>query len=673
MPDIIHVWTDDPVSCAATLKGEKFKDVKKVEFVFNEEGKEIGRAEAKLDAGSGKAEGKWEKAKGPEKPALVRKLHYHVELDGKPLTNFPEEIHVWAKEVEVLAKDKDDHPYEGAMARIQNSSEKNDKEAANVLRKTDKDGKIVWRLAFPGPVQVEWEPPYFLLDKKWSKNTGIEWEAKVERISPIKLSWPPPGEPHKQWVNLDADDKHPEYGPTVKVKVVADGAMEKGKKVHLKAEYHKDNSTRTPMTGAKAPNEKLEVAKDPDAKGGAEFDLPVGYAGGDIITVSVGSTDKCEDGKVVIETWRKLQYEVMAPESMKARLEEESKCWKLKTATRTWATQRLAAIHVVYEERAGHIYPDKSVKKFLVDGPFIGKPAGKYYICSSAQAFDNPEPATFGKSDKRSIFMRVCDVAARSEAAALAEQTLQAAEKNFVVPGDILPMDPGDGSASISDVSWQAVVDKTAYPKHPGLDGSGKPKKGTFSPSAIELLTQTTYKVVLSGDARKLAGPAGDKNCPIKVSWKWKLAVILNGSARGMKQLMCLARPANAVACTICHELGHTMGMTILGSGDYKRDPPEGMPVPDPVGTGAGIYYDGHGHRGGHCAHGLSDSDRALGSYDDVQGTCIMFGAGGDEENPARDAFCPQCIKYLKGRNLSDIEAGWDGRGKDQSDTAMED
>ena len=246
MPDIIHVWTDDPVSCAATLKGEKFKDVKKVEFVFNEEGKEIGRAEAKLDAASGKAEGKWEKAKGPEKPALVRKLHYHVELDGKPLTNFPEEIHVWAKEVEVLAKDKDDHPYEGAMARIQNSSEKNDKEAANVLRKTDKDGKIVWRLAFPGPVQVEWEPPYFLLDKKWSKNTGIEWEAKVERISPIKLSWPPPGEPHKQWVNLDADDKHPEYGPTVKVKVVADGAMEKGKKVHLKAEYHKDNSTRTP-------------------------------------------------------------------------------------------------------------------------------------------------------------------------------------------------------------------------------------------------------------------------------------------------------------------------------------------------------------------------------------------------------------------------------------------
>ena len=96
MPDIIHVWTDDPVSCAATLKGEKFKDVKKVEFVFNEDGKEIGRAEAKLDAASGKAEGKWEKAKGPDKPALVRKLHYHVELDGKPLTNFPEEIHVWA-------------------------------------------------------------------------------------------------------------------------------------------------------------------------------------------------------------------------------------------------------------------------------------------------------------------------------------------------------------------------------------------------------------------------------------------------------------------------------------------------------------------------------------------------------------------------------------------------
>lgn len=307
--EIIHVWSDDPVRCSATLQGDKFKDVKKVEFVFKEEGKEVGRAEAKLEGG--KAEGKWEKAKGPEKPAALRKLHYHVEVDGKPLANLPEEIHVWARELEVVAKTKDDKPLAGALARISQTHADKPAQHHSVERKTDQDGKIVWRLALPGEVKVEWEPPWFLLDQKWIKDKGIAWEAKVEKVAPIQLEWPEEGGRHKQWVNLDAADAHPEYGPTLKVKVVAgkDGPVDKGKKLHLKAVYGGDNSARTPMAGAKKAGETLELSVDPDEHGGASFEVPVGQAGGDTVLIKVGSTPECIDGSVAVETWRRLQYE----------------------------------------------------------------------------------------------------------------------------------------------------------------------------------------------------------------------------------------------------------------------------------------------------------------------------------------------------------------------------
>src|SRR4051812_13485250 len=272
----IHVFDGDPVNCSATLKGQKFKDVKKVEFVFNEAGKELARTPATFDAKSGSAAGVWEKAKGPDKPILVRKLRYHVEFDGKKLANQPEEIAVWARELQVTAQHKDGKPFEGANARIEHTSEKTGKTNKGIVQSTDASGKIVWTIPDPGPVKVSWEPPWFLLDKKWVKDAGVVWEAKIEKIAPVVLNWPPPGK-HKQWVNL-GDASKPEEGPTVKVKVIAGklGPIEKGKKIHLKAEYGKDNSDRTAMTGGKKKGETLTLDKDPDATGGAEFDVPVG-------------------------------------------------------------------------------------------------------------------------------------------------------------------------------------------------------------------------------------------------------------------------------------------------------------------------------------------------------------------------------------------------------------
>jgi hypothetical protein len=672
--DVIHVWADDPVHCKATLKGEKFKDVKKVEFVFNEKGKEVARAEAKLDPKSGKAAGTWDKAKGPDKPELVRKLHYHVELDGKKLTNLPEEIQVWARELEVVAKTKDDKPYDGALARIHQVSEKNPQEGANVLRKTDKDGKIVWRLAFPGAPKVEWERPYFLLDKKWNKSTGIEWEAKVHKVAPVKLQWPPPGKPHKQWVNFDTDDAKPDLGPTLKVKVVAgkDGPVEKGNKIYLKAEFGKDNSERTPMAGGKKKSEKLELNKEPDALGAAEFDVPVGYAGGDTVTISVGSTDECKDGSVTVETWRRLYYELMAPECMKPRLSENSaKKWDLDKTTAQWAKTRLNAVFVEYELKESHVFEDAKVTKWLHDGAYLGRPAGNYYVLGSPAAYNN-DPVPFGAAENRTIFVRCCDVVADANAAADMELEVTKEETPSKGP-EIYKVDPGTGNPSVSNVTWEAVIDPAANPAHPGV-AAGKAKTGALAVADIELVTKTRFKVKLTGDAAALVGKASKTKCPIKVKWKWQTADPYNGSANGGRQLMNLGRPVRPVACTICHELGHSMGMTVLEKATdathvakgqpsvFQRKPPEGLAYPPPVPDGES--YDGHDHTGSHCASGLTKAQKSGDHYGGMKGICIMFGEGGDEKNPTRDSFCETCAKYLKARNLSDLKTNWTARGK---------
>jgi hypothetical protein len=671
----IHVWTDDPVNLSATLQGDKFKDVKKVEFVFKEGDTEVGRAEAAFDVASGAATGKWDKAKGPDKPAAVRKLNYHVEIDSKPLANLPDEIHVWAKELTVLAKGKDDKPYAGALAHISQTHVDNPSQYRTVDRKTGSDGTITWRLAVPGAVSVTWEPPYFLIGP-WTKNTGIDWECKVEKIAPVVLKSPEPGK-RKQWVNLDPDVAKPENGPIVKVTVVAgkDGPVEAGKKIYCKAVYGGDNSLRTPMTGAKKPNETLELNADPDAMGGATFDVPVGYAGGDTVLIKVGSTADCIDGSTAIETWRKLSYELMSPDCVTKRLaKNKDDKWDLPKDALQWINTRVEPLFVDYSLKASHIFPDSEITKYMHTAAFLQIPGGSgdYFVCPKNLVFNEADPVPFGATDKRTTFVRCADETAGNLPPALAEQTAVQATTNFKVPGTIFNVSMDDGSPSVTNVQWQAVIAATAPPGHPGrASPNGPGKTGALAAAAIKLLTMKTYQIVLEGEPATLVGADSATKCKIKVTWTWALANRVNGSALGSKQLMHVCRPPRAIACTFVHELGHSAGMTILATGPRARPPPEGLPAPAAV--PGGFYYEGKGHNGSHCAFGLSDTDKNLDSYAKKSGSCILFGGGNDDPNPSRDRFCPTCIKYLRARNLQDLEASWATRTGQANDAAEAD
>lgn len=96
-------------------------------------------------------------------------------------------------------------------------------------------------------------------------------------------------------------------------------------------------------------------------------------------------------------------------------------------------------------------------------------------------------------------------------------------------------------------------------------------------------------------------------------------------------------RPEAAQVQTVIHEIGHQFGFA-----------PDGSRV-----DAVPFHYTGHGHRGNHCAEGLSAAQRAQADYGGLPGTCVMFG-----ENAAtrQNRFCANCAR---GMRKQDLCRGW--------------
>ena len=174
----------------------------------------------------------------------------------------------------------------------------------------------------------------------------------------------------------------------------------------------------------------------------------------------------------------------------------------------------------------------------------------------------------------------------------------------------------------------------------------------------------TKIKVKVPDAPKAWIGAKDAQHCPIEIKVMICGAYLINGNAGGGQQLMVVARPKEALAATICHELGHAMGLTPYPSGTWKVPPPRGLPNPDVIPTGL-VYDSNFMHVGTHCAFSISATDRAKAKFDGKAGTCIMFGSGGDEVPPKRGDYCADCLKYLKARKLHDIRGRWDTRGPD--------
>jgi hypothetical protein len=214
---------------------------------------------------------------------------------------------------------------------------------------------------------------------------------------------------------------------------------------------------------------------------------------------------------------------------------------------------------------------------------------------------------------------------------------------------------------------------------HPGLDDSENPVTGNLPLSVIDMAASTYRKMVINlpatapGDPGSFVGPTTTfTTCRINVTVVFEpqhggRGLAGQGAQKG--ELLMVYAGAVGAMCdtdTMLHELGHQYNMSAYNQATDTHAP--GMPKPkstaedetvdDYKNVGAkGHYYDRHGHAGPHCAWGLTDTNKALASYGSKGGICTMFGEGASQDTSrTRSGFCPQCIDYIRARDLSALK-----------------
>lgn len=218
----------------------------------------------------------------------------------------------------------------------------------------------------------------------------------------------------------------------------------------------------------------------------------------------------------------------------------------------------------------------------------------------------------------------------------------------------------------------------TAAPKipvHPALADDGTVRKGPVTLAWLSMKTYTKLNCKLptspGGTAEHLkilpgdfVGPSEtDTKCKVTVGFSVETTYEINGNAGDGKQLMVL-RTAGPASETVCHELGHSMGMCIIPGTTNEPGPPN-VEIKH-VDNGGTYYFDSKTgpwtnglrnlHRGGHCSHGIPNGKKSDSKFDGWNPTangCIMWGSGGDTET--RPSYCPKCTEIIKARRLEDI------------------
>jgi hypothetical protein len=647
----------------------------------------------KVDTEWGKGTGTWTPPK-LEGDALVELYCYRISVMGMEFKTLYPVIRVWARQVELEVTDLEGKAMAEAEVRFQHDS------MQKTVAKTDAAGKTTWELQKPAPVTVDLHAPWYA--KEWLDQEGRTRKVKAELgflaefRDPKK---PDPKEFHKQFVNVKPDDGHPEYGPT---RTVVVGSTEKdpafvGKTIYLKALYDEINSKRTPEAGQGKPGEtKLHELTLDDACQ-AEFEVPLGHAGGDLVQLSVGATEECEDEYFWIETWRRIDYELISPDFYRlptVTTGSGKKGGGLPSKTWNLLSPALGDAFVEFKiDTSRRIARGDIPKPELIPSSYMGLgKTGRIRWCRDFDTYDQGDPPKLVKPSGTKLNVLLIDALFAYEAGTrlltlhLTESAV-ISRKNGVVRARIdlsaftdLVLTPnhcktGDPTLLIdANATWKARP-PAGEPKHPGWD-SGLPARGTLDASMVKQIDLWTIEVrfPLRSDPGKLFGKDSKTRCGITVAFHVRLAEHVLGVAADGTIVSAISSKGLACAgATIAHEIGHAMGMTILPKGDWINPVPPGLDAPKTVDAGGNFYSttpdgetagsDGYrdSHTGPHCAEGIANK-KTLTSFGGIYGDCLMYGSGPSIDPPTTSFFCETCVEYMKARKIEDVVGDWNGR-----------
>lgn len=653
MPNL-NVWAEDPLTCSATLKGTSFDKTKEVFFVFHEGSKELAKVKASLEKSGGGtvATCKWDKAAAPEKGAAWRLVNYYLKVDGTDHRNFAQDIYVWAKEVTVTARTKDDKPFPNAVCKIiQKPLDAQGKPGApfSVERKLDDQGKLTHRLAHPTDFEVAWVYPFYLEDGKWLKDEGIAWEAKIRKSEVnAELVFPSDAD-HKQWVNLPRS-KEPSEGSKIKIKVraVSKDKLPPDAEVFIEVAADAKNSDRTDAAPPKGGTYKNKARVN--SSGEAEFELELGAAGGNKYTVKVGGSPEVKDKSCTITTWRQLYYQVSRPKGFTA-------------PAVTDLVDGLAKVMAKSDPHDEQEIPvDDGPAGSWVDGEDVGIGAGKKLIIGGHNR--DYFHSTYFKAKKKPVDLHFlfCHLQIDANPAESATLTVNPGNKidfpgdsakvegasalgSAIVSAKLYPTDLTNGKPSVK-ATWESLA---ASGKHHGKTGdvpadhivvNYKDHKADNGKVSIKL-PPAAAAVVKDGEKVKLL-----LTCAVATG-------TYNGESDNHKLLIRADRPDSSgntdvkgINGTMLHELGHAIQMVLDDTYSVSG-------IVKPRDT-HGRWYQRRGHQGDHCAKDVSQAiyDDASQTMKGREGNCVMFGEGWSGRPVA---YCDLCTPFVLAIDLSSV------------------
>ena len=636
-----------------------------------------------------------------------------------------------AAELAVSVLDAAGKPLEGAEVEV----------VGKRLARSDKAGKVVFpdlpvgtwsfkvRLAGWGPVPAAGKP--FLAGELAQPLVHAKPQALTVKLMQGKASiaWPTPaaGAAHVQWVNLAPDAARRELGNVCKLKVRLEGGPAGAFVfVRTKLDPAKLSPRSSHVRGLRAPDAPLPAWAGPApatgkkvavAAAGSHFEADVevecGVAGLDELTVEVGATEACKDAKLVIKNMRKVKLEEIKPVPAISSFAGTGINPGISAVLRA----KFAAVGVDFEvvRTATYALADL-VPQNVVDGPYVGQPAGKKLVYARGATFDGIRngKATMGAAaDTQTIGW--CDqVVSTRRAVAGGGDSLRA----VVIPEKVLGVGalskthvatgwdrsfPHDwetpANTAVTDIRWRAKAYKDASgtwkPVAAGTPGAAwsawqvVPVNAANVAKYVDFVDWTTVRVKLpSADP---ADPGSNLNVGgaevsygVQVTLHYCSVGTLAYASGGNIAMTTFGGTATdqGSAEVLLHEIGHNMGQSFvdrsqpgatqtIGSSGASMNFGRSAAVPGltfaappshspsfPALVPAGTKYTGKDHQGPHCAEGLTAAQRAQSSYGGLDGSCIMFGSTDITKATAR-SFCAECALLLRAESLSSFRQNW--------------
>lgn len=498
-----HIYEESKITPKVKLKSG-VAESKKVEFIFLQDGEEVKKEEGELDdvtptSGSGgwvKCEYELPKVDDDKE---YYELTYYAKANNLALTM--KSFMVWPRNAKLTAlRDDDKKPFQGFEFEVLQGGKK----VGDTYKTLGDNAEAEFQLDVGAAFKIEALAPYEITKWKTEEGRNRELEAKLnfeaEFINPD-----PTAGAIKQFVNLDtAQHGRDGFGNAVTIQVGVKGdrdlADEKkigkpGLFVFVKIVFGPDGGTPdttkskrddpktelldelnisdlTEVTEAKEYTAKVELAA---GKGIGEFKVNLGYAGGDTCEINIGSTDECKDATLEFVNWRKLYYELMAPDFMDQ-------------ADQELPAQMNDIGRTIYTEFVFHkaktFTEDKAPDGTVLPRSFIGRNTGpaKVYVLSD-HTFTK-YPANFDKDKSpREVCIKFCDknLFAENEASkALAiDVTTKAYDlKTTDVGGSWMPKSSLDGSDTIKSLTWKAKINPDDHKHEPTLKWEEKRQAG---------------------------------------------------------------------------------------------------------------------------------------------------------------------------------------------------